>query len=273
MIEDTGTISFLLYGVFILITIVAMVFAFKQIKNGTIETEKLDKMIELFKYVIVSTAIATVTLVVSDLFKERDQDVKELEYFDKYVVDVKKVDNIQERLQLSKYLSIVAPSGELKKSWTIYYDTVKVEYEEYLANLTIKKALDAIEHPTDKQIADGIKVEEKINIANSPLAASDNNSSQELKSNKMTASDFEKLGFENLRNKDYEKAKENFNSSYEIFPKLHNVDEINRLLNKIHPIDNNSWNQVYSIILKNYSWGMPIDIKKEFIKLTSGTKN
>jgi hypothetical protein len=67
-------------------------------------------MIDLFKYTIVSVAIATVSLVISDLFKERDQDVKELEYFDKYVEDVKKADGILERFQLSKYLSIVAPS-------------------------------------------------------------------------------------------------------------------------------------------------------------------
>jgi NADH:ubiquinone oxidoreductase subunit 3 (subunit A) len=166
MIEDTGTVSFFLYGIFILITIVALIFAFKQIKNGTIETEKLDKMIELFKYAIVSTAIATVTLVVSNLFKEREQDVKELEYFDKYVNDIKKVDGIQERLQLSKYLSIVAPSGKLKNSWTSYYDAVKVEYKDYLRNIKIKKALDALEHPTDKQIAYSITLEDKINRDN-----------------------------------------------------------------------------------------------------------
>lgn len=274
MFENTGTVSFFLYGIFILITIVAMVFAFKQIINGTIETEKLDKMIELFKYAIVSTAITTVTLVVSNLFKEREQDVKELEYFDKYVVDVKKVDNIQERLQFSKYLSIVAPTGKLKESWTSYYDTVKVEYKDYLRNLTINKALNALENPTDKQIALGITIEEKINRANSPLSTSDNNLSQELKSNKLTASDFEKLGFENLRDKNYEKAKENFRSSYEIYPTLHNVDEISKLLNKINPTDDNkSWNQIYSIILKNYSWGMPADIRTNFVRQTSYTKN
>jgi tetratricopeptide (TPR) repeat protein len=272
MLENTGTVSFLFYGVFIVITIVAMVVAFKQIIKGTIAIEKLDKMIELFKYAIVSTAIATVTLVVTNLFKEREQDVKELEYFDKYVGDVKKADGIQERLQLSKYLSIVASNGNLKESWTSYYDSVKVEHEEYLKDLKIKKALDALEHPTDKQIADGIKVEEKIDRANSPLSAADNNTSQELKSVKLTADDFEKLGFENLRDKNYEKAKENFKSSYEIYPTLHNVYEITRLLDKINPTDNNSWNQIYSIILKNYSWGIPADIRTDFVKETSSNK-
>ena len=273
MLANTGTVSFILYGVFILLTIIAMVYAFKQIKNGTIETEKLDKMIELFKYAIVSTAIATVTLVVSNLFKEREQDVKELEYFDKYVGDVKKVDGIQERLQLSKYLSIVAPNGKLKESWTSYYDTVKLEYKEYLVDLANKKTLDAIKNPTAKQIADGIALEQEINRANSPLSALDNNSSQELKFKKLTATDFEKLGFENLRDKNYQKAKANFNSSYEIYPTLHNVDEISRLLNKINPTDDKSWNQIYSIILKNYSWGIPGEIRTDFVKSTSVTNN
>ena len=138
MLSNTSTTSLLLYGVFITLSIIAMFFAFHFIKKGNIEAERLDKMIELFKYTIVSTAIATTTLVVADLFKEREQDISELEYFDKYVEDVKKVDGVEERLLLSKYLSIVAPSGEMKKSWKTYYDTVEVEYNRYLQ---LKKAL------------------------------------------------------------------------------------------------------------------------------------
>ncbi len=171
MLSNTGTVSFLLYGVFIFITIAAMLFAFYQIKKGTLETSKLDKMIELFKYVIVSTAIATVTLIVADLFKEREQDIKELEYFDKYVEDVKKVDGVQERLRLSKYLSIVAPSGEIKKSWKNYYETVEIEYEDYLKLKSEQRKMEEIRNPTENQLIKAEQTQEKINMYERPLAS------------------------------------------------------------------------------------------------------
>lgn len=171
MLANTGTISLWLYGVFIVMTIIAMIVAFYQIKKGSIEIEKLDKMIELFKYAIISTAIATVTLIVSDLFKEREQDIKELEYFDKYVEDVKKADGIEARLQLSKYLSIVAPSGELKESWKNYYDTIKIEYKNYLVLKSEQLLNDTIINPTNEQRIKSEKTQEAIVKYEKPLSS------------------------------------------------------------------------------------------------------
>jgi 5,10-methenyltetrahydromethanopterin hydrogenase len=99
---------------FIAIAIASLIILYKFLKSGTLEPDKLDKLVDFFKTVVMTTALATVAYVITDLFKEREQDVKELEYFDKYVQEVKEV-NGQGRLQLSKYLSIVAPSGEMKE--------------------------------------------------------------------------------------------------------------------------------------------------------------
>jgi hypothetical protein len=145
MFANTGTVSFWLYGVFILITIIAMIAAFILIKKDSVPQEKLDRMIDLFKYTIVSTALATVGLMVTDLFKEREQDVKELEYFDKYVQDVKKADGAEERWRLAKYLSLVSPSGEMKKSWENYYNYLDTgEHRRYLVLMVKKDSLDFV---------------------------------------------------------------------------------------------------------------------------------
>ncbi|WP_298119099.1 SPOR domain-containing protein [Flavobacterium sp.] len=172
MLTNTGTASFILYGFFMLISIIAMILAFIYMKKDIISSEKLDKMIELFKYTIVSTCIATVTLVVSNLFKERDQDIKELEYFDKYVTDIKKADGVYERWQLSKYLSIVSPSGELRKSWEQYYSIVDKEYTEYLNLKNVQLKNNTILSPNEKQLFNIEKVEEKINQLEKPLQTS-----------------------------------------------------------------------------------------------------
>ena len=175
MLANTGTLSFILYGIFIAIAILGLFVAIYFIKKDNIPPEKLEKIIELAKYTVVTVCIATVTLIVSDLFKEREQDVKELEYFDKYVQDVKKVDGIQERFQLSKYLSIVAPSGELKSSWKAYYDTLQIEYNEYLRLKKEREKLDTVANPTNEQIMKKQELNDKIEQKEAPLVSSYNN--------------------------------------------------------------------------------------------------
>lgn len=171
MLSNTGTVSLTLYAALIGIAIIGLIIAIKNLKDKTIELERLDRMIDLFKYTIVSIAIATVTLIIIDLFKEREQDVKELEYFDKYAQDVKKVDGLEERFQLSRYLMIVAPNGELKKSWKEYYDTLKIEHANYLILKEKSKALDTIINPTPAQKIEKAKVNELIEQKESPLVS------------------------------------------------------------------------------------------------------
>ena len=172
MLSDTGTIAFILYGVFILMAIAGLIVAISLIKKGNIPVEKLEKIIDLSKYTIVSIAIATVSFIIADLFKEREQDVKELEYFDKYVDDVKKVDGIQERFLLSRYLSIVAPSGELKKSWREYHEILMPEYQEYLRLKKEKEELDKKDTLTLNDLNRKEQLDEQIQLKEAPLVAS-----------------------------------------------------------------------------------------------------
>jgi hypothetical protein len=172
MWSNTGTASIVLYGIFMLIALGGSAVAIIIITRGKVDPVKMDKVIELAKYTIVSIAIATVTLIVSNLFKERDQDVKELEYFDKYVQDVKKVDGIEERYLLSKYLSIVAPSGELKKSWKEYHDTLTIEYNEYLHLKREKEKLDTVANPSQDQLMKKQRLTEIIELKEMPIVSS-----------------------------------------------------------------------------------------------------
>jgi hypothetical protein len=174
MTTNTGTLSFILYGIFIVMAIAGMFIAIYFIRSS-IPAEKLEKIIDLAKYSIVSVAIATITLIITDLFKEREQDVKELEYFDKYVQDMKKVENIQERLQLSKYLSIVSPAGELKNSWKKLHDTLRKEYVEYLAALEQQKKYAALDSLTKEQNDSLVIATDKIEINQSPIVGSASN--------------------------------------------------------------------------------------------------
>ena len=171
MLSNTGTVSFYLYLFFIVIGLLSIFIVYYLIKKGTLDPDKLENFLAYFKWVIITLAISTVTLIVTDLFKERDQDIEELQYFDKYVNDVKNEDRPLVRLQLAKYLSIVAPSGEMKKSWTNYYDTIKKEYDDYVEAQNNLKKDSAIAHPTPQQRKQTEENKRKVELFFTPLSS------------------------------------------------------------------------------------------------------
>ena len=174
MLSNTGTVALVLYLVLIGLAFIGTLWALKLSQKNKIS----DKMIDLFKWAIFTVGIGTTGFIVTDLFKEREQDLKELDYFDKYVQDVKKADGVEERLRLVKYLSIVSPSGEIKKAWQEYFHEVSREYEEYLElkaqestdesimNLPLEERVKAIDNQAklnafEKPLARGSEVESK----------------------------------------------------------------------------------------------------------------
>ncbi|MDR6463358.1 hypothetical protein [Chryseobacterium sediminis] len=179
MLSNTGTVSFYLYLFFIVIGLLSIFIVYYLIKKGTLDPDKLENFLIYFKWVIITLAISTVTLIVTDLFKERDQDIKELEYFDKYVNDVKNEDRPLVRLQLAKYLSIVAPSGEMKKSWTNYYDTIKKEYDDYVEARSSLRQDTLKGNLTPKQIKQNEENQRKVDLFETPLSSTTNENNTE----------------------------------------------------------------------------------------------
>ena len=158
-----------MYSIFIAITLFAMTTVIYLVFKDIIKPDRLSIIIDLFKYALVSVAIATTTLIISDLFREREQDVKELEYFDKYVEVVMKADGVRERYQLAKYFSIVAPSGEMKSSWIKYHKAIEPELNEYYKLKVLEGKLSETKNPTLTQIKRKVQVAKRIKEKESPL--------------------------------------------------------------------------------------------------------
>lgn len=264
LLANTGTVSFILYAVFIGITIVAMIVAFRMILKGTVPDDKMNKLIDLFKYSIVTVAIATVTLIISDLFKEREQVVKELEYFDKYAQDVKNVDGIKQRLQLSKYLSIVAPSGQMHDAWQRYWDSTKVEYDQYLKEKVEIKKLDTIAKPTPTQLLRKEQLTDAVKQKESPLASYTKNLS--------SARDWEAKGFDYLLKKDVDNAINCFANTEDAYNAYHQAYEIADYLtenkDKLASTTSDFWKQAYLKIYTSFGYGMPETVKTKMKELS-----
>lgn len=130
---DTGLLSLVLGISFIIISAGGIVFIYSKIKNGSLEDNKIDKLIELGKWFITSVGLVLSISMVSDGFKERDQDLKEFVVFDKYmeVIFDKATDSLQKRKLLSDYFTSVSPTGAIKDGWGEYRKLVMADIKEY----------------------------------------------------------------------------------------------------------------------------------------------
>ena len=104
------------------------------IKKNSISDEKFEKLLELGKWYIISAALVIITTIIDYGFKEREQDVKEMETIDKYVDKITEVNGIERRWLLSEYFAIVSPEGPLKTNWIAYKELLAPVYKEYMQN-------------------------------------------------------------------------------------------------------------------------------------------
>ncbi len=129
---NTGQLSLLLNLVLILLSFMGFWALTKLLAKKNIEAGTLDQIIQLGKWVFVTVAIALVTTIISDGFKERDQTLKELDYFDKYKDITLNSEGILEKWQLAQYFATVSPAGPLKESWSAYRDSLRADYNKFI---------------------------------------------------------------------------------------------------------------------------------------------
>jgi len=168
MLSNTGNLSFWLSIFFIVISSCGILFIYLIIKNKSLENENIDKIIELGKWFIVSVAITLSASIVNDGFKEREQDIKEMEVFDKYVKTVLEARGIEKVKLLCEYFSAVSPDGPIKASWKEYENIVDKhiteirEAENKVADIN-ERARNATLSPSEINEKD--RLEEKISAA------------------------------------------------------------------------------------------------------------
>lgn len=169
---DTGSISLWLSLAFIGISMCGLVVIFLIIKNKTIENENIDKIIELGKWFVASVAITLSASIINDGFRERDQDIKEMEVFDKYVSTVLEADSLEKRKLLSEYFVAVSPNGEIRQAWSNYEQIVDKhikENEEDLAKVAQLESKEQNGNASPEEVSLKANLAEKISIRNESL--------------------------------------------------------------------------------------------------------
>ena len=123
------------------------------------ESEKIDKLIELFKTVIISCAIGTVTLIVSDMFKEREQQLSEMKAFTDYLPYITdSLSTMENKISLCDFMVSVAPDGPLRDGWKTWLNKLNIKSKEVaVINKQIEQEEKVIDtqsdKPTEEQLA------------------------------------------------------------------------------------------------------------------------
>ena len=107
---------------------------------------------------------------------------------------------------------------------------------------------------------------------NSTVNSNSNGNSDSASTQKQKAAESEKKGFNAIVAQDFDGASQSFDEAYKLWADYHNVDEINKLLqkqkSKFASTDdaqkNAAWQEVYCGIAKKYEWGMPDDVLAKF---------
>jgi len=110
------------------------------------------------------------------------------------------------------------------------------------------------------------------NSSSNSNSNSTSNTNSEETARRLSAIEAEKKGFNAIIAQDFDAAAASFQAAYSQWNNYHNVDEINRLLQKnkaqfaqTDPVlRNTAWREVYCEIAKNYEWGMPEDLLVQF---------
>lgn len=132
----------------------------------------------------------------------------------------------------------------------------------------------AAEKPPEDNLKDKSKIiaNSDVNAGNSNTNSNSNSNSNSAQTPKQTAVEFEKKGFSAIIALDSEGATQSFQEAYKLWADYHNVDEINKLLQKQKTKfaspdaarKNAAWQEVYCGIAKSYEWEMPDEILAKF---------
>ena len=128
--SNTSDISLIVYGSLIFVALAFAIYIYHQVKNEKIAIERVEKIIDIFKYTIVSVSIATTTLIIADLFKEREYDKNEMQAFNEYIPYIVDTASIDKKLIFCQFFVSVTPEGSLKDGW--------IKWQTYLQKEKIK---------------------------------------------------------------------------------------------------------------------------------------
>ena len=106
--------------------------------SENMEFEKYKLKMNLFKWLLGTFGIATITLIINWGFKDRSVGMDEISQYDRYTTDLLVLnDNPVKKRMLAQFFATVTPSNKLKEGWKEYYIEVNKDYIKFIQSDSI----------------------------------------------------------------------------------------------------------------------------------------
>lgn len=110
---------------------VILVLFLKYIAGKPISNEKLEILIKVGQWYLISVAVVFAAKILETGFTERETGLKEMQVYNEYVGTILEADNIEARWKLAEYFSTVTPTDRLRERWIAYKNLIEEDYIKF----------------------------------------------------------------------------------------------------------------------------------------------
>lgn len=151
MFSSPGSLSVLLGCILFTLALLGLIYTVRLIRRDT-PAQQITQIISLGKWFMISVAPILTASIINDGFREREQDMRQMEFYDKYVDVITQSKGIEIRWRLTEYFASVAPNEEMRSGWVDYQKLLKPKYDEYQKIQLAKNSLMVKEVKTEKDL-------------------------------------------------------------------------------------------------------------------------
>lgn len=115
----------------IIVLLIGMIFIFRLIIKKETDIPSIDKIIDLFKTIIITTVGAIIVNIGIDYYKERETDKSEMLIFNQYLPYITDTTGtLDKKINFCTFFKCVTPEGDLKTGWESYTKYLVTEKEK-----------------------------------------------------------------------------------------------------------------------------------------------
>lgn len=136
---NAGNLSLLLGITFIVVAFIGLILFLFYFFSKSYDPVRSDKIVDIWKWTLGTFLVGIFASVISDGFKQREEDKNVMTAFNQYITIVVDTGTFDKKWQLCEFFVAVSPEGEMRNAWLRYEQKLKAGKDQ-LATLNHQEA-------------------------------------------------------------------------------------------------------------------------------------
>lgn len=242
--------------------------AFYYLRGRTISAAAWTQIVNVGQWYLLSVAVVFAGKLVEKGFTERETGIKEMAIYDKYTTIILKADSVDQAWALTRFFAAVTPTDRLKEGWKEYFKLIDPEYQKIRDDRRKRDSIVSSSLPQRVKDDSAAVINSRIQQTRNGITLS---VSTKATGDPELAKEWERKAFEALIRKDIDAAVAYFTKTNAVYDTYHQAYELARYLESQKPemlsAGEAEWQDLYKTVLKQFSYGMPGDIRQQMERL------